>query len=525
MESLSINPLNSGFYNVTNTIISLQGYFINAANAVARIVLLVAICLAALNYVLMGTGLKENIVRIGKALAFYFVVIGSYPAIVNYIVGLSYTLAYDSVYKATMENTLGKITTAIRERDFEEDYHSNSGYKYTSYSERLLEQDANSLFSDIFVKNRLTIKGKAFEYETVAPSAALDAVRLVVEACLGFSDSHARNIATAIKGLICAGVVIFAGVMALIEYLAAYLEFLLVSSVGVILFPLSLWEGSKFMAEKFIGAMLGFFLKLLFATIGIFFLLYGYLSLAASFSINKFTGLTPQIIEIVFVSFLYLFIVKSAPHLAQGLLSGVPTLSAAGAIGAVTSAVGAAAAVGGAAANAAGAGTRTALSGTAALAKAGGAATQALDAAGDRPSARDGFRAALAFTGSLGHSAGLAAYGGINGLTRSLVSRPLLGGQGRGPGDPGLDPNSAPQRLLAYNGDGSRATIAQVYTDSARNGRQFADRHVQPSAPAPEPEPSVLSRLSMDNINPPASAPTNVSQKFVDRNSYRPEPS
>jgi hypothetical protein len=371
MEDLSIQALNSGFYNVTNTIVSMQVYFIGIANGIARIILLVAICLAALNYILMGTGLKENIVKIGKALAFYFIVIGSYPAIVNYIVNFAYSLAYKSTYETTLEKPIGKIVTAIKSP------RSLNGYqriyeKKNAYSERLVEEDANSLFSNILVTNKVTINGKTIEYATVAPTAALDAVRLVVHACLDFSDRHPMNLATALKGLICAAVVVFAGIMALIEYLAAYLEFLLVSSVGVILFPLSIWEGTKFMAEKFIGAMLGFFLKLLFATIGIFFMLYGYLSLAANFTLNEFTGVPEQIIEIVFISALYLFICKAAPHLAQGLLSGVPTLNAAGAIGAVTSAVGAAAAVGGAAANAAGAGTRTALSGTATLAKAGG---------------------------------------------------------------------------------------------------------------------------------------------------------
>lgn len=96
MEDLGIQALNKGFYNVTDTIISLQGYFIDAANAIARVVLLIAICLAALNYVLMGTGLKENIVKIGKAIVLYFLVIGSYPAIVNFIVGWSHSLARDS---------------------------------------------------------------------------------------------------------------------------------------------------------------------------------------------------------------------------------------------------------------------------------------------------------------------------------------------------------------------------------------------------------------------------------------------
>jgi hypothetical protein len=80
---------------------------------------------------------------------------------------------------------------------------------------------------------------------------------------------------------------------------------------------------------------------------------------------------------------------------------------------------------------------------------------------------------------SLGHSAGLSAYGGVNSLTRSLVSRPLFGSQGRHPGDPGANPNSASQRLLAHNDDGSRKTLAQLHADSAREGQKFADKYYE----------------------------------------------
>lgn len=387
-----------------------------------------------------------------------------------------------------METSIGTLVSATKEPYTyqAEDWNGNHGYTrtYTSYAERLVEKDVNSIFDNIFVARKLTRGGKTLAYETVAPTAALDALRLVAEACLEYSHKHPLNFTLSVKGLICAGVVLFAGIMALIEYLAAYIEFLLVSSVGVILFPLSLWEGSKFMAEKFIGAMLGFFLKLLFATIGIFFMLYGYLSLAANFTVNSFAGATEQIIEICFVSALYLLIVKSAPHLAQSLLSGVPSLNAAGAIGAVTSAVGAAAAVGGAASNAAGAGTRAALSGTATLAKAGGAAAQALSS----PGGGGALKAAGAFMGSLGHSAGMSAYNNANALTRSLVSRPLFGSQPRHPGDPGLNPSSAPQRLLGYNDDGSRRTLAQAYGESIREGQKLAGKQADRPAPHAAPQ-------------------------------------
>jgi type IV secretory pathway TrbL component len=202
------------------------------------------------------------------------------------------------------------------------------------------ESKSHKILKDIIANRTITINGKEYSYSTVAPAFALDSVFLIASECFRFAENFSwRNPLKIFNGAICGFAVILVGCFCVLEYLLSYVEFMFVSSVGIILFAFSLWDGSKFMAEKYIGAMLGFFIKLLFSTICIFLMLYLYVTLASSYTHRSFTGDVLQVIVLLFSSLLVFYICKSAPNLAQSLLSGTPSLSAAGAIGMVASTV------------------------------------------------------------------------------------------------------------------------------------------------------------------------------------------
>jgi type IV secretion system protein VirB6 len=306
----------------------------------------------------------------------------------------------------------------------------------------------------------------------------LNTIRLVAGECLNFGDKATKglgqNIGKVVKGFICAAFVVVVGCFALLEYLIAYVEFLFVSSVGVILFPLTLYEGSKPFAEGYIKAMVGFFVKLLFCTICIFLMLYGYLSLANRFSANNFTGTIEEIIQIVFSSLLFFYICKSAPALAQSLLSGNPSLNAAGAIGVVTGAVGGAMAAGRIASNAGqntlGAAAKGGIGAISTVAQARGAFGSASDAVksqggsiGQQRSA--GFAAARQ---SVFESAGESIRAGGGDVMRSLMARPLIGNSPHGGGQ-GTDRFSAADNFRKPNPDGTRKTMGEFWGEQKRS--------------------------------------------------------
>ena len=410
------SQVDNAFFFVVDAIIALQSYFTGVALKIGEIVLLIAVSSAAVNYALTGTGLKENIIKILKAAVFFFIVIAAYPKIVGGITNLTFTMAKDSIYKPVALYFAGVGNTY--NYDFVDYSPAGRTHIQTTVTE-ILKQDNSQLFGSLLAER----KNPRMNYTAVSPAAVFKIIFFLAHDCFSYADDADKKwyqvvpeFSRILKGLICAFVLIFTGIFGLLEYLVCFLEFMLVATVGVILFPFSLWDGSKFLAEKFIGAIVGFFMKLLFCTLAIFLLLYGFVSLFNYFAEVGFTGAVDQIIFILFVCALYLFICKSAPGVAQSLLTGSPSLNASGAISAVGGAVAAAGAVGGVAQKAA----RVPYGIGGNIAGAGQAAREV------RAHGGTGSQQAGAFLSSLGRSTASSV--------QSSLSRNLLGlGRGRDP--------------------------------------------------------------------------------------------
>jgi hypothetical protein len=90
--------LNQAFFFVIDKIIDLQQFFIDRAWEIGKVVLLIAILSAALNYALTGTGLKENIIKILKATLFFIIVTLAYPIIIGFITSWTFSMAKESIY-------------------------------------------------------------------------------------------------------------------------------------------------------------------------------------------------------------------------------------------------------------------------------------------------------------------------------------------------------------------------------------------------------------------------------------------
>jgi hypothetical protein len=436
-----METLNTAFFFVTDKIIDLQVFFLGKAWGIGRFVLIVSISLAAINYALLGQGLRESLVKISKAVIFFFLVMGAYPWIISYITQWTFQAAYDSTYPSIAQYA-ERVKTEVSIRSPE------PGEPLTNY-DSFVKRHSTPLYTvthttenPYFTQIIKTRRYGEMEYSVVSPAAVMEILLIVAGDCLEFAEKAGAttvlkpvpDFAGIFKGFFCGFAVLLTGIFAMIEYLLAYLEFMLVTSVGIILFPLSLWEGTKFMAEKLIGAIMGFFIKLLFCNICIFLLLFGYVSLIKG---PTFQGTPEEILVVLFISLIFFYICKSAPGLAQSLLTGSPTLSAAGAIGAVAGAVAAGASVlglakkvGGTAGKVgeavAGGAAKTAFAGAGAVAQAAGAAGAVKTLGGSRADQ------AMSFLTSMGGSAKEAALSKGSDLVRSLTGGKVGGGAGGG---------------------------------------------------------------------------------------------
>jgi hypothetical protein len=223
--------------------------------------------------------------------------------------------------------------------------------------------------------------------------------------------------------------------------------------------------------------MLGFFVKLLFCTICIFLLLYGYLTLARQFSADSFTGSIEQLAMIFFSCLLFLYICKSAPALAQSLLTGVPSLNGAGAIGAATMAFGAVAGLAGLANDGAKfIGGKAAKVGTGIMDVAG-AITQGFGAGGAASDAAKG----AGLGGMQQLAAGMGAFGKsmMSSAGESIMdkgaelTRSLMGGRTSRHGGMPEGENkhlTASQMYLKANEDGTRRSLGEVFQEKYQAG-------------------------------------------------------
>jgi hypothetical protein len=513
------STINNSFYFVVDKISDLQGFFRREARGIGSVVLLIAILSAALNYALTGTGLKENIIKILKATLFFLIVIAAYPRIVSFITSWTFSLARQSVYPSIERHFNETVGTVEEASSVVASGTTFSGEAYsrtlTNTTVREIRRDSGSLIGGLtsttssgytvvaptaLLKVLFFISGECFKWaeteEIIIPeveatgNAVVDAAknigrgaRVALETVKTKVKNVIPNIGAYIKGYVCGFFIIFTGVFALLEYIICYLEFMLVASVGIIMLPLSIWDGSKFIAEKFIGALLGFFIKLLLCNIAIFLLIYGFISLFYIISATGFVGTVDQMIFIFFTCLMFFFICKSAPSIAQSLLTGAPSLNGAGAISAVAGAFAAIKTVTslthqkplGAALNAG--------IGTVGTLKEANAARNAVKSLGGDAKAQRG-----AFFSSLGQSAWDNTKAGALGLTRSLM------GINNGP-----NPHSWKDSFAtAKNANGESLSVHEHYDDrraeGAKRGGQYAGKHkIAPQNPQPteSPAPSV----------------------------------
>lgn len=142
----------------------------------------------------------------------------------------------------------------------------------------------------------------------------------------------------------CYVIVLFAYVVMAAQVLITFIEFGIVSTLGIILLPFGISKHTAFLSEKAIGAIIAFGIKLMvlaFVIAVIQPVLLAIPPLGADPTFTQMMGLAATVAVIA-------FIVAQAPGVASAVLSGSPSLSASVAAGtAISAAAGAAGAVGG----------------------------------------------------------------------------------------------------------------------------------------------------------------------------------
>ncbi len=486
--------LDAPFFTLLEDFSSLQGYFIGQAMFIAKIILTLNLGFIALKYIAKGEGLSEQIIKTITSVILFMILIHAYPVMIQGINRIIYAWSYGSTY-GKIAQMIQKTTSDGEATEFWEK-KANDPDAYSDIIKVLVEETGKG---NIGKKYILDIFDKGSDKRPgmfIRPNAVMRLLMLTFENIWNKAIQCLENVAMIfylpkdpagfVLLTIAALAVLLGGIFCSIQYFLGAIEFTLITSVGCIMLPFMLWDGTKFLTEKLVGAIVGQALKLLFVTLTFMLAINGFLALM----VRPFDSFIDQTIYTLFIIFLHWFLCQNGPALATALLTGTPQLSMAEGLRTAAS-MGAAAMAGGAAAKGAASFTaKRATEGKAAFDQAKGAAGEAKkDSASQGQGKGAQFMAGLKAAGqSLGDSAKESVKAGAHGLAKSLTNGKSSGsGSGQFGGAnrfSSLEARNTPHQATNKDGSpndkaGMRKTGGEFSKENQAKGAERYQQHKQ----------------------------------------------
>ena len=314
------------FFDLLGRFGSLYSAYTATAYSIGRILLVIDLGLMAIMWALNGGEVQKEL---NKRLLTIFIITAMmiwYPSIMTNVmkfaqnVGLVPVRAALSDAQAMMQKQADALLKAYYEKVAKGDKNAKvpSNYKTLSANAK-----ANISFTGTFTFKGAN--GKNIQAEFIRPDGIMKytmiiATPLYAASFKGNFLTNAGQIVLCIVALlammICAGIVV-------LQYIMAMVEYQIIVGVGILLVPFALFDKTRFITEKFIGAIFGHLIKiiLIIVIIGVF--SGAFVSLAKV----QFTGSLDQIVKYVFTMLLYAILASSVPAIATGILSGSPSLT------------------------------------------------------------------------------------------------------------------------------------------------------------------------------------------------------
>lgn len=309
--------LDQPFIDLVSQILDMLPYFMKQARYLAGLVLLFNVSFMIIKYAITKQGLKEDIVKTATAMVLFTILINLYPTIMKGINSIVYQFAVNSTYT----NALAKTIDATRyDSEFWQKKGNPEDTMYSTIIKKVQYTDGDGQVGEKYILD-LFLEDTGY----MSPSAVMRIIMLIIDNMWTFTNKlkFLFNPMEFIMTLLCILAVLIAGLFGAGQYFVAAGEFALITSVGIITLPGMLWNSTKFITEKFLGAVFGFFIKMLFVSITIMLMFNGMLNLMT----REFSGAIDEIIYTLFSCVIYTMLCQSAPQLAVSLLTGTPQMS------------------------------------------------------------------------------------------------------------------------------------------------------------------------------------------------------
>lgn len=326
MEFKGLNSV----YVILERIGNFQYYFEDAAKLLAAICFTMAVGMMCIKIWLGGADARNEFIKLTLTLIVYLVMINVYPVAMKGLYKVAMNLGYGAVfdsgkYELQIPNLNGKS-----ESDFYRWMGEHSFGIFTNSSEtdehgatqKALELnivdgksgyfDLNKVFKFMFVLLRVLFKAMPAKWNLLLPTGGLMMVMFI----LGF-----------LIAFVCF-------IMCLINYITCLIDYFAMVGFGIIMIPLSLWEGTKSYTGTLLGSMGKIFIKLLLISAFLYLSVMSVIDLFVSLYVTEYVGVMDAVfaycetcLYLIFQSVILFVITKQTTSIAGFLSGGNPAMS------------------------------------------------------------------------------------------------------------------------------------------------------------------------------------------------------
>lgn len=303
--------LDGPFFTIVEQILGTVDYFLDITQMIGKIAFVIAIGITSMKMAFGGVRIGEEAIKKLLTFIMLFLIINNYNDIREGIQDLAYEIPYNALYTNEITGRLTRLahdddTVEILERysDIIQEIQYHVGSQVMSY-----------YVLDLFDEN----------YHFLRPNAIARLQLLTLEATYKGLKSTGFHVGQQLILGIQYVAQVICSVLMIAVYLVSVIEFLLIFTVGVPFLGTMMWDGSKFVAEKWIGAVLAQTVKLIFITFVWMLVFSGLIDQVSNYNFSGNSSVD-ELFGTIFMSVFYLVLILAAPQLATALMSGMPQL-------------------------------------------------------------------------------------------------------------------------------------------------------------------------------------------------------
>lgn len=259
---MNMTWINRGVYTLLERIGDFQGYFMSAARWFAAVCFLMALGMAVVKIFLQVCDARQELLKLLFTVVTYFIMIYFFPIAMRHLLSFGMNLGYGAVFSGGL---------------YEADVSSSSGSLETSQTDfyNWLNENTGGIFSTSTTESKNGVK-TALQFNIVDPNTGYIDLNKTFTYILAFVKIGWKcfpkltlfNATFTAIGVCCLYtfaliVVIICYFVVLFNYIMCLIDYFALMGYGLLMIPLSLWEGTKSYTQAILGAIGKILIKLI----------------------------------------------------------------------------------------------------------------------------------------------------------------------------------------------------------------------------------------------------------------------